>query len=350
MKKQYDSSQFDFALKRLESDMNWKKANDHILKQKLIRDLNKRKANAKFKKTLGTFYRGSIVIVVSLIVFIMLNQETVQNQKSSSEMTDSTIEKGYKRDKESTTGEQSDVSVQTVVKNMVGTLEQANANLGMDEEEYERLRNEVAVAKKFLTKEEFENQYIPLTSKIVALDGKANVYRDPEYPHSLDLLTAEEKVEVKEAAKAITPTREKFYSLFVYTQEKAQSLVEFTIKKPTYTPEGYKLVNEDHRAEITTGKPEPVISWQYTAEDEGVYYVYLAAASVEHPALSSKGYNLESYMLEGKEVFFGHFTGSNTKMMKMIVPARDGNEAYQIVIQDSMLNKEELEKILLSML
>lgn len=346
MKKQYDSSQFDYALRQLESDIKWKKANNHILKQKLIRDLNKRKANAKFKTTLGTVYRGSIMIVVSLIVFIMLNEETLLNQKSISEMSGASIEKGSKGQWQ----EQSNVSVQTVVENMVGTPDQAKANLGMDEEEYERLQNEVAVAKKFLTKEEFENQYIPLTSKIVALDGKANVYRDPEYPHNLDLLTAEEKVEVKEAAKAITPTREKFYSHFVYTQEEAQSLVEFPIKKPTYTPEGYQLVNEDHRAEITTEKPEPVISWQYTAEDEGVYYVYLAAAPVEHPALSSKGINLEAYMLEGKEVFFGHFTGSNTKMMKMTVPAKDGNEAYQIVIQDSILNKEELEKILLSML
>jgi hypothetical protein len=84
--------------------------------------------------------------------------------------------------------------------------------------------------------------------------------------------------------------------------------------------------------------------------DEGVYYVYLASVPVEHPALSTKGINLEAYMLEGKEVFFGHIIGSNTKMMKMIVPAKDGNEAYQIVIQDSILNKEELEKIMLSML
>lgn len=347
MKKQYDNSQFDFALKQLESDIKWKKSNDIVLKQKLIRDINKRKTNEKFKTMLGVAYRSSIVAVVLLIIFIMVNPVSLFNQKSSSE-TSHDIEESNEVTTEELNGKNTD-SVQAIVEKMAGTPEQAKTNLGKEEEHYNKLLNEVAVAQKYLSKEDFENLYIPLTSKIVALDGKTYT-GDPDKPFNPELLTTEEKAALKEAAKTITPIREKFYSLFIYTQEEAQSLVEFPIKKPTYTPDGYQLVNEDHRAEITTGKPEPVMSWQYTAEDEGVYYVYLAATSVEHPALSSKGYNLETYMLEGKKVFFGHFTGSNTKMMKMTVPAKDGNEAYQIVIQDSMLNKEELEKILLSML
>ncbi|SFI06035.1 hypothetical protein SAMN04488574_101445 [Bacillus sp. 71mf] len=34
----------------------------------------------------------------------------------------------------------------------------------------------------------------------------------------------------------------------------------------------------------------------------------------------------------------------------MIVPAKDGKSAYQIVITVSILNKTELEKVMLSML
>ncbi|KIV72288.1 hypothetical protein SZ39_2714 [Bacillus mycoides] len=38
------------------------------------------------------------------------------------------------------------------------------------------------------------------------------------------------------------------------------------------------------------------------------------------------------------------------KGMEMIVPAKDGKGAYQIVINVSILNKSELEKVMLSML
>jgi len=36
--------------------------------------------------------------------------------------------------------------------------------------------------------------------------------------------------------------------------------------------------------------------------------------------------------------------------MKMIVPAKGKNSDYQIVIQDDVLNKTELEKIMISLL
>jgi len=40
----------------------------------------------------------------------------------------------------------------------------------------------------------------------------------------------------------------------------------------------------------------------------------------------------------------------NIKGMKMIVPAKGKDNAYQVVIIEDVLNKAELEKIILSML
>ncbi|WP_255291692.1 hypothetical protein [Bacillus pseudomycoides] len=47
---------------------------------------------------------------------------------------------------------------------------------------------------------------------------------------------------------------------------------------------------------------------------------------------------------------FGKSSDSNVTGMKMIVPAKDGKGAYQIVITVNILNKAELEKIMISML
>ncbi|WP_243763976.1 hypothetical protein [Bacillus sp. XF8] len=54
--------------------------------------------------------------------------------------------------------------------------------------------------------------------------------------------------------------------------------------------------------------------------------------------------------LWGNQVIFGKSSDSNVKGMKMIVSIKDGKSAYQIVIFSSILNKTELEKIMLSML
>lgn len=48
---------------------------------------------------------------------------------------------------------------------------------------------------------------------------------------------------------------------------------------------------------------------------------------------------------------FGQYSDSkNVHGMKMIVPAKGKNSAYQIVIIDDVLNKAELEEIMLLMI
>ncbi|ARC32620.1 Uncharacterized protein BC141101_02551 [Bacillus toyonensis] len=59
---------------------------------------------------------------------------------------------------------------------------------------------------------------------------------------------------------------------------------------------------------------------------------------------------IENYELEGVKFTFAKMTGRNIKGMKMIVPAKGKDNAYQVVIIEDVLNKAELEKIILSML
>ncbi|MGG2015615.1 hypothetical protein [Bacillus sp. S10(2024)] len=55
-------------------------------------------------------------------------------------------------------------------------------------------------------------------------------------------------------------------------------------------------------------------------------------------------------MIGGNQVIFGKSSDSNITGMKMIVPTKDGKSVYQIVITVSILNKAELEKVMLSIL
>lgn len=59
---------------------------------------------------------------------------------------------------------------------------------------------------------------------------------------------------------------------------------------------------------------------------------------------------IENYELEVVKFTFAKMTGRNIKGMKMIVPAKGKDNAYQVVIIEDVLNKAELEKIILSML
>ncbi|MEJ9133104.1 hypothetical protein P4408_27340, partial [Bacillus thuringiensis] len=60
--------------------------------------------------------------------------------------------------------------------------------------------------------------------------------------------------------------------------------------------------------------------------------------------------DIKKYKLNGYNVTFGEYKESHVRAMKIVVPAREGRNAYQVYINDSMLSKKELEKVLLSVI
>jgi bla regulator protein BlaR1 len=298
------------------------------------------------KKFQKKSYRWSVlgsVVVIAVSTVSLLNAHA---EGTNEKLKDQTTEKVAAKEEKIKTI----ISFKTIVEKMVGTQEQAMAEFGMPAFQYKKTLNETAAAQKFLTTNEFE-QYISLTREIVILDGKANAFQDPEKPYNPDLLSVDEKTKLKESAHAIGPLRDKIMSHFIFTAEEAQKLIDFPIKKPTYIADGYLLNKEETRADITLGKPKPIISLEYR-KGEFSYTIY------QSPIIEAEGHfawlgendKVENYELDGNQVSFGYFSGSNTKAMKMIVPAKGKNSAYQIVINDDVLNKTELEKMMISML
>ncbi|HGH7174146.1 TPA: M56 family metallopeptidase [Bacillus wiedmannii] len=245
---------------------------------------------------------------------------------------------------------QTDISIQQIVEKMIGTKEQAEAEFIVSEGEYNTLLTELGVARNLFTKEEFE-RFINLETESQILYKKVKLAGSPEK------LDPEERKKYEENSEEIGPFRQKIYSSFKLTKKQAQEYLDFPIKTPTYVVKGYKFAGEDVQTPMTNGKKNPVIVSEYHSEDS-VYVVHQSAVRNhgENPLNAGVENNekITNYELEGTKINLTESPENNTKynmkVMKMIVPAKGKNSAYQVLILTDSLSKEELEKIMLSFL
>ncbi|MGX7632460.1 M56 family metallopeptidase [Bacillus thuringiensis] len=241
---------------------------------------------------------------------------------------------------------QPDISMQQIVEKMIGTKEQAEAEFFVSEGEYNTLLTEVGVAENLFTKEEFK-RFIDLETEAYTLGKKVKLVGSP------DKLDPEEQKKYEKNDEELGPFRQKIYSHFNLTKKEAQEYLDFQIKKPTYVVKGYKLSGEDIQTPLAIKKMDPTIVYEYRNEDS-VYMVYQSAVR-DQGEDSLKGIvgtseKITNYELVGTKISLSENTKDKFKVMKMIVPAKGKNRAYQVTILADNLSKEELEKIMLSCL
>ncbi|QWU45904.1 M56 family metallopeptidase [Bacillus sp. NP247] len=243
---------------------------------------------------------------------------------------------------------QPDIPIQKIVEKMIGTKEQAESEFFVSEGEYNTLLTELGVAKNLFTKEEFD-QFISLETEAHILGKKVRLVGSPEK------LDSEEQKKYEKNSEEIGPFRQKIYSHFRLTKKEAQKYLDFPIKTPTYVVKGYKLAGEDVQTPMTTGKKNPVIVSEYHSEDPLSWYVVNLSAvrdKEDNPfyGIVEESDKITNYELEGTKITLAESSESNTKHMEIIVPEKGKSSAYQIRILANNLNKEELEKIMLSFL
>ncbi|MDA1762293.1 M56 family metallopeptidase [Bacillus cereus] len=262
--------------------------------------------------------------------------------------------------------EQSKDAYQNAVDMLYGTEENAKKEYHYSARVYEQKTDYLYLAEKALTKDEFQ-QYIKLSKEIINIQKKG-APRDPDYESVFfreERLTKADRDKLYALYDQSKPFDDKVYESLNYTVKEAQQHVDFQIKKPTYTIEGYNLKDEKVGYFIKR-RPELIIELEYT-NGKGNYTTYQSQVFGESKdpfhALFVVEENIEQYELEGNQIFYAtHNSDSNLQGMKMIVPAKGKNSAYQIVIInhslekqgeavfDKNVNKEELEKVMLSML
>ena len=260
----------------------------------------------------------------------------------------------------------------TLMDKIVGTPEKARQDIGMTEDGYNLVMERIEIAKSIFTEEDFE-KYVALLQETYHFYKKVSVVENGERQYTAtNRLNVNEEKRDREVMEQLNTYEERINQQFTYTFEQAEKITGFPIKHPSYIPVGHQLVFEEVKAEATLDKPMPLISMRYEKRNvkkephtsdvelgftihqleivEGEYKDYFLDRPFDKP--SKRGHNftgdIKKYTLNGYDVTFGEYKESNVRAMKIVVPAKEGENAYQIYINGSMLSKKELEKVLLS--
>ncbi|MDI6508163.1 M56 family metallopeptidase [Bacillus wiedmannii] len=292
----------------------------------------------KFKKNSYRWSALGVVAVIAVSSVSLLNARA--DKPANPEKQQIEVKNNMKELKA-----QTDIPIQQIVEKMIGTKEQAEAEFFVSEGEYNTLLTEFGVARNLFTKEEFD-RFITLETEAHILGEKVRLVGSPEK------LDSEEQKKYEKNSEELGPFRQKIYSHFRLTKKEAQEYLDFPIKTPTYVVTGYKLTGEDVQTPMTTEKMNPDIVSQYQNEDSS-YLVHQSA--VDDQGENKDAANNEKithYELEGTKINLIESldTEEKYKVMKMIVPAKGKNSAYQVIILADNLSKQELEKIMLSFL
>ncbi|MED1091904.1 M56 family metallopeptidase [Bacillus paramycoides] len=262
--------------------------------------------------------------------------------------------------------EQTNDAFQNAVDMLFGTEENARKEFSYSKRVYKKKTDDLYLAEKALTKDEFK-QYIKLYKEILNIQkkGATGNYESDTLYFKEERLSKADREKLYVLYDQSKPFYDKVFESLNYTVKEAQHHVDFQIKKPAYTIEGYTLKVEKVNCYIER-RPELIIESEYT-NGKGSYTISQSQVFGESKdpfyRLFVVEENTEQYELEGNQIFYAtHNSDSNLQGMKMIVPAKGKNSAYQIVIInhsldkpgkavfDKNVNKEELEKIMLSML
>ncbi|PED36199.1 M56 family metallopeptidase [Bacillus cereus] len=308
----------------------------------------------KFQKKSYRLSLLGVIVIVAIASLSLFNARTTEGKEKQEDKV-----------------EQSKDAFQNAVDTLFGTEEKARKEWGMSKWQYENRTAFLYHAEKALTKEEFEN-YVQLYKEVLQIEKKGLVRLNLPENFQGDIkevkeerLSTENREKLKEIHNKTTPYEDKVGKYLTYTVEEVQQHVDFQIKRPTYTIKGYTQKDERVNYYLKI-KPEFTIELEYT-NGKGNYTISQSQVFGESKDPFSHQFivpeNIEKYELEGNQIFYAtHHSDSNLQGMKMIVPAKGKNRAYQIVIInhslekpgeavfDKNVNKEELEKIMLSML
>ncbi|PFN83512.1 methicillin resistance protein [Bacillus thuringiensis] len=303
----------------------------------------------KFQKKSYRLSLLGIIAIVAIASLSLFNARTTEGKEKQEDKV-----------------EQSKDAFQNAVDMLYGTEENAKKEYHYSARVYEQKTDYIYLAEKALTKDEFQ-QYIKLSKEIINIQKKG-APRDSDYESTFfreERLSKADRDKLYALYDQAKPFDDKVHESLNYTVKEAQEHVDFQIKRPTYTIEGYNLKNENVSYFIKR-RPELIINLEYT-NGKGNYAISQSQVFGESKDTFSHQFilpeNIEQYELEGNQIFYAiDHSDSNLQGMKMIVPAKGKNSAYQIVIInhslekqgeavfDKNVNKEELEKVMLSML
>lgn len=160
--------------------------------------------------------------------------------------------------------------------------------------------------------------------------------------------TAEEENRLEVLRKGLKKYEIRVAALTTHTLEEARNMVDYPINPPSYVPKSYELKSEEARTdEMNIGK-DPIVEFQYRGGTNGYGFrttTQKIGQNKEGELESWKYDHINSYTLNGFNFEFAYYDDSNVQGMRVTLP----EEGYEISLVADILSKEEMEKILLSM-
>ncbi|GIN71887.1 hypothetical protein J14TS2_23620 [Bacillus sp. J14TS2] len=200
-----------------------------------------------------------------------------------------------------------------------------------------QMEQHLELAKAHLSPEEFA-EYSKLIKESMELDAERAKNPHADYDEKLNKLWKEiEKYGI--------------YALTTHTVEEAQALSSYPINRPAFIPDGYELVEERARTEEShVGEdPEAFIQYRQKQGEFGFYTITKKIDESKEDEPELVGYDhIDSYQLKGYafEHAYGYNDGlGNVQGMRVTIPEK----GYEITMSADILSKEEMEKVLLSM-
>lgn len=228
-------------------------------------------------------------------------------------------------------------AAETLISQLFGSKENLmQAYPDESQEEISYFERHMEIAKENLTEEEFNNysQLIKEQTEIWSKIREEN--REPDG---------------KEAARLhqIKELQQSYTDKFALKEVQQYAKFSFTITKPTYIPKGYKQVDESYS--IENKGEEPVVSLNYS-DGDSVFWTNqekINQKDIMEEMLEDGSYEKsETYSLNGLQFDFVSSKDGSASFgggIRVTVPEK----GYKIVMFAEVLSKEEMEKVLLSM-
>lgn len=229
------------------------------------------------------------------------------------------------------------VATENLMTKVFGSKEKFLETYPNEKENVSEVEQHLAVMKKYLSAEEFAD-YSRLVREHTEIKNKMAL-------ENRKVPTAEEQTRLNAIEVQGKKYEEKIRSLTTHTLEEAQRMVSYPINKPAYVPEGYYLEKVEARTKENNIGKDPVVRIYYDNGENLFYSVTEKLDSNEKDEIERRFAHFDFYKVKKYKLVYAYSDDTNIKGMRIEVP----DQGYKINMITDVLSKEEMEKVLLSM-
>ncbi|RLQ94286.1 hypothetical protein [Falsibacillus albus] len=211
------------------------------------------------------------------------------------------------------------------------------------------LENHFELAQKTLSPEEFqtysrlENEMLPFENKMRTKDGNRFIFDEKK-------LNDSERKRYKEIRIQISHLEKKIYAVTQYDFEGAKKIADYPVLLPTFIPDGYKIVSAKGSTKDESPNKDPFIKTQYM---KGEFSIYVSQMPLSSKDLLPNAFWYEykkstPFELDGNIVHYNKDYNIQTMMVKVQDTA--DQKGYYLVLVGELITKDEMIKIMSSML